>query len=64
MDDTPVTQEEIDREKWNEEKVEFVSKKRSLNDYDLGLLIPGKLTPKRIKGGIVLEETTYEMREI
>lgn len=64
MDKTPVTQEEIDKEKWSEEKVEFVSKNRTLNDYDLGLLIPGKLTPKRIKGGIVLEETTYEMREI
>ena len=41
---------------------EFLSKKRTLKDFDIGLKIPGKLIPKRIEGGIVLEETTFEMR--
>ena len=30
--------------------------------FNVGLSVPGKLLPKRIKGGIVLTETTYEMR--
>ena len=44
------------------EELEFLSKKRGLEDFATGLLVPGKLMPKRIKGGIVLNETTYEMR--
>jgi len=35
---------------------------KMLKDFKLGLKIFGKLLPKRIKGGIVLVETTYEMR--
>ena len=31
-------------------------------DFKIGLKVPGKLQPKRIKGGIVLKDTTYEMR--
>ena len=63
MDTKPITEEEIKENKWNEEKVEFVKTKRTIDDFDIGLIIIGKLRPKRIKGGIVLEETTYEMRE-
>lgn len=36
--------------------------KKTLKDFDIGLCIPGKLMPKRIRGGTVLVETTYEMR--
>lgn len=36
--------------------------KKTLKDFDVGLRIPGKLMPKRIRGGTVLVETTYEMR--
>lgn len=36
--------------------------KRELSDFKIGLNIYGKLRPKRIKGGILLVETTYEMR--
>ena len=64
MNTEPITEAEIEKEKWNEEKIKFVTQKRTIDDFDIGLIIPGKLRPKRIKGGIILEETTYEMREI
>lgn len=44
------------------DKLEFVQKKREISDFKIGLKIPGKLHPKRIRGGVLLEETTYEMR--
>lgn len=53
------------KEEWeemSEEAKEFVLQKRDLTDFKLGLIITGKLLPKRIKGGILLTETTYEMR--
>ena len=36
--------------------------RKSLKDFDIGLCIPGKLMPKRIRGGTVLTETTYMLR--
>ena len=33
-----------------------------LSDFKVGLKVPGKLVPKRIKGGVLLVETNYEMR--
>lgn len=45
-----------------EEFKEFLKKKREISDFTIGLKVPGKLTPKRVKGGIILTETTYEMR--
>ena len=42
---------------------EFLSKPRTLTDFKAGLKIHGKLMPKRIKGGVLLVETDYEMRE-
>lgn len=36
--------------------------KRTLEDFKIGLKVPGKLRPKRIRGGILLVETSYEMR--
>lgn len=44
------------------EEAEFVSVKRSLEDFGIGLKIPGKLMPRQISGGVVLVDTTYEMR--
>lgn len=42
---------------------EWVKTKRELTDFYIGLSIPsGKLLPKRIRGGILLKETGYEMR--
>jgi hypothetical protein len=40
----------------------LINKKCTLSDFKRGLKIYGKLIPKRIAGGIVLEETTYEVR--
>ena len=36
--------------------------RRNLSDFRIGLKVPGKLMPKRIPGGVILVETTYEMR--
>ena len=46
----------------SEDEKEFLKVKRTLNDFKVGLLVPGKLLPRRIRGGVVLMETTYEMR--
>lgn len=46
----------------NDEEKNFVSVKRELTDFKVGLKVPSKLLPKRIKGGIVLTPTTFEMR--
>lgn len=40
----------------------FVEEKRDLSDFKLGLIVPGKLRPVRIPGGVVLVNTTYEIR--
>lgn len=36
--------------------------KRTLEDFKIGLCVPGKLLPKQIRGGVLLVETSYEMR--
>lgn len=58
--------EEIEDEyfinKLSEREQDFISRKRTLDDFSVGLIIPGKLLPKRIDGGILLVPTTYEMR--
>ena len=35
--------------------------KRDFSDFKIGLSVPDKLRPKRILGGILLVETTYQM---
>lgn len=40
----------------------FLSQMNDLSDFDIGLKVSGKLLPKRIKGGVVLVDTDYEMR--
>ncbi len=55
-------------DEWSDEEKEFLFDKdnkpikRSFADFKIGLKVPGKLRPKRIRGGILLVETTYEMR--
>lgn len=44
------------------EELEFLSKKRTMEDFTVGLRVPGKLLPKRIKGGVLLVDVPYEMR--
>lgn len=56
--------EEEARSKISPEGQAFVRERRvrSLEDFKLGLKVPDKLLPKNIKGGIVLQETSFEMR--
>ena len=41
---------------------EYFLEHYKIEDFKIGLSVPGKLVPKRIKGGTLLVETTYEMR--
>lgn len=45
-----------------DEEQDFVNKKLELTDFKRGLIVPGKLLPKRIPGGVLLTEVPYEMR--
>lgn len=56
MEGDEVTEEDT------EEAKEFLKTKRQLSDFKVGLKVPDKLMPKRIKGGILLVNTYYEMR--
>lgn len=45
------------------ESQKFVQQRRSLTDFKVGLIVPGKLTQKIIDGGVVLVRTPYIIRE-
>jgi hypothetical protein len=49
-------------DKYTDKELKFLKTKRTLTDFKIGLKIPGKLMPKRIRGGVLLIDTTYEMR--
>ena len=49
-------------DEYSEEELDFLKTKRTINDFTVGLKVPGKLLPKRIRGGVLLVDTTYEMR--
>lgn len=49
-------------QKMSEEKQKFVKTNRTLRDFKISLSVPGKLRPMRIRGGVLLVETSYEMR--
>lgn len=51
-----------DDDSFSEEELEFLSTPRTILDFNVGLRVPGKLRPNRIRGGVVLVETPYEMR--
>lgn len=53
----------VDDEYKSAEVVNFLSKTRTIKDFDYDLQIPGKLLPKHIDGGIILEDTMYTMKE-
>lgn len=53
---------EQEDDKYTDEEKEFLKTKRELTDFKVGLKVPGKLRPKRIRGGVLLVETPYEMR--
>jgi hypothetical protein len=55
-------------ENWSDEEKEFLFDKdnnpivRYYSDFKVGLKVPDKLRPIRIRGGVLLVNTTYEMR--
>lgn len=57
----------IYNDNWTEEERSFLFNenhepiKRDFSDFKIGLSVPDKLRPKRIIGGILLVETTYQM---
>lgn len=61
-----ITQREVEELRKKPDKTDdeiYLSEgRKTLKDFDIGLCIPGKLMPKRIRGGTVLVETTYQMR--
>lgn len=56
------------KENWSDEEKEFLFDKenkpivRNYSDFKVGLKVPDKLRPIRIRGGVLLVNTTYEMR--
>ena len=54
--------QDYNEEDYSGEALEFLKVKRTLEDFKVGLKIPGKLLPVQIPGGTLLVETTYEMR--
>ncbi len=55
-------------ENWSDDENEFLFDKdnkpivRDYSDFKVGLKVPDKLRPIRIRGGVLLVNTTYEMR--
>lgn len=47
--------------KYTKQELDFIVKPRQLSDFKVGLTIPSKLLPKRIKGGVLLCETYFTM---
>ena len=47
---------------YSEEELNFLRTTRTISDFKIGLVVPGKLLPRTIKGGVVLTEVPYEMR--
>ena len=48
--------------KLTDEEKRFAEQKRTILDFTTGLKVPGKLIQKRIVGGCVLAETSFEMK--
>lgn len=49
-------------DEYTDEELEFLQTKRTIEDFTIGLKVPGKLLPKRIRGGVLLVDVPYEMR--
>ena len=63
VDDYCVMCDELGITNYSESELEFLSHPRTLEDFKLGLEVPGKLLPKRIPGGVLLVDTPYKMRK-
>ena len=52
------------KDKQKEKYKEFIEEHRTLDNFKIGLQIPSKLIPRVIKGGVVLTETIFTLRDI
>lgn len=41
---------------------DYLKKKINIEDFDIGLEVHGKLMPKRVRGGVILRETTFKIK--
>lgn len=49
--------------KYTEDELEFIGKHSfTIEDFKIGIELPGRLMPTRIRGGILLKEDTYRMK--
>lgn len=48
--------------KLSSKEVEFLQRKRTVKDFKIGFSVPGKLIPKIVKGGTVLEEVDFTIK--
>ena len=49
-------------DKFTDDELAVINKHYNLEDFNVGLKVPGKLRPKRIRGGVLLVDCAYEMR--
>ena len=61
---TGATKKDKEKYKNDKEKLDFITKPRTMTDFKTGLTISGKLLPRCIKGGVVLEESYFTLRGI
>lgn len=63
VDEYDIMCDELGITNYSESELDFLSQPRTLEDFKLGLEVPGKLIPKRIPGGVLLVDTPYKMRK-
>lgn len=51
-----------EQDSFTEEELKVIKAQYGLSDFKVGLKIPGKLRPKRLRGGVLLVDCDYEMR--
>lgn len=52
------------KDKQKEKYKDFLSVKRTLDDFRVGLVVPSKLLPLSIRGGVILKEVDFTLRDI
>lgn len=48
---------------YSEDELSFLETTRTIDDFKVGLIVPGKLLPHTIAGGVILEDVLYEIRD-
>lgn len=52
------------KDKQKEKYKDFLKVERTLDDFKVGLVVPSKLLPVTIKGGVILKEVDFTLRDI